>query len=85
MLFRSEVVQGSISEDGVCKLWVIPENKMSDKRSAAVAAEEAAVESPAAETEHSRSDDEALAAKVKLAELNAVLLRTHLQTSSAAQ
>ena len=83
-----EVVQGSISENGICKLWVIPEGKMSEesKRSEAAVVEEAA---PAAEatTEETpvvaESHDESLAAKIKLAELNAVLLRTRLQSSSA--
>lgn len=87
-----EVVQGSISENGICKLWVIPEEKMSEesKRSAAAVAEEAAppaeeivvAEEPAPQTvEEAPAVDEALAAKVKLAELNAVLLRTRLQAS----
>lgn len=84
-----EVVQGSISEDGICKLWVIPEGKMSEesKRSEAVVVEETktAAEEVAATTEESSeaqpANDEALAAQIKLAELNAVLLRTRLQTS----
>ena len=94
-----EVVQGSISENGICKLWVIPEGKMSEEsqRSAAVVAEEAtaaATESvdtvsaePTAEApqEEAQAVDDALAAKIKLAELNAVLLRTRLQSSSAGQ
>lgn len=87
-----EVVQGSISEDGICKLWVIPEDKMSEesKRSAAVVAEDATApaeeivaveESATPAAEEAPAVDESLAAKVKLAELNAVLLRTRLQTS----
>lgn len=84
-----EVVQGSISENGVCKLWVIPEGKMSDesKRSeaAVVEAPEAAPieETPAVEAvaEEAPAVDESLAAQIKLAELNAVLLRTRLQSS----
>ena len=86
-----EVVQGSISENGICKLWVIPEDKMSEesKRSESAVVEEAApsAEAPAAATEEAAeptpSHDDALAAKVKLAELNAVLLRTRLQSSNS--
>ena len=89
-----EVVQGSISENGVCKLWVIPEGKMKDesKRSASVVAEEATTQEIVAEETTATSAeeivaeeppvaDDGLAAKVKLAELNAVLLRTRLQSS----
>ena len=83
-----EVVQGSISENGICKLWVIPEGKMSEesKRSASVVAEAAtepeavAVEEPTV-TEKMPGVDEGLAAQIKLAELNAVLLRTRLHAS----
>lgn len=89
-----EVVQGSISKDGICKLWVIPEDVMSEesKRSdAAVAESPEAAETPVATTEEpseapapeSDPHDDALAAKVKLAELNAVLLRTRLQASKS--
>jgi hypothetical protein len=83
-----EVVQGSISENGICKLWVIPEDKMSDesKRSEAAVVEEpvpAAEVVEAAPEENPPSVDDSLAAKIKLAELNAVLLRTRLQSSSA--
>jgi len=84
-----EVVQGSISENGVCKLWVIPEGKMSEesKRSAVVVAEESTTqevvveETPAVVAEESPVSDDGLAAQIKLAELNAVLLRTRLQAS----
>jgi HK97 family phage prohead protease len=86
-----EVVQGSISEDGICRLWVIPEEKMSEeaKRSESAVVEEAI--SNDTETQDSNDTvsqaqaeptvDESMAAKVKLAELNAVLLRTRLQAS----
>lgn len=84
-----EVVQGSISENGVCKLWVIPEEKMneeSSKRSDAAVVEEpapVAEENVAAVAEEPAPPaDDALAAKIKLAELNAVLLRTRLHTSA---
>ena len=89
-----EVVQGSISENGVCKLWVIPEGKMKDesKRSASVVAEEATTQEIVAEettaaaaeeivAEEQPVADDGLAARIKLAELNAVLLRTRLQSS----
>jgi HK97 family phage prohead protease len=82
-----EVVQGSISEDGVCKLWVIPEGKMSEesKRSESAVVEDAQVQAEATTEETpvvaEPTIDESLAAKVKLAELNAVLLRTRLQAS----
>ena len=89
-----EVVQGSISENGVCKLWVIPEGKMNDesKRSASVVAEEATTQEVVAEettataaeetvAEEQPVADDGLAAQIKLAELNAVLLRTRLQSS----
>jgi HK97 family phage prohead protease len=89
-----EVVQGSISENGICKLWVIPEGKMSEesKRSAAVVAEEATTQVVVAEettataaeetvAEEQPVADEGLAAQIKLAELNAVLLRTRLHAS----
>jgi len=86
-----EVVQGSISENGICKLWVIPEGKMSEesKRSEAVVAEDAteaeavvAEETNVAEVvEETPANDDGLAAQIKLAELNAVLLRTRLQAS----
>jgi hypothetical protein len=82
-----EVVQGSISENGICKLWVIPEGKMSDesKRSESAVVEEPvpAAEVVEAAPEESPAVDDSLAAKIKLAELNAVLLRTRLQSSSA--
>jgi HK97 family phage prohead protease len=93
-----EVVQGSISEDGICKLWVIPEEKMSEesKRSAAVAEEKPAEAAPpkeetppaAASSEETTPPtapvvDESLVAQIKLAELNAVLLRTRLQASQS--
>lgn len=85
-----EVVQGSISEDGICKLWVIPEGKMSEesKRSEAAVVEESTQEATPEETTavapaESEPQDDALAAKVKLAELNAVLLRTRLQSSNS--
>ena len=83
-----EVVQGSISENGICKLWVIPEGKMSEesKRSESVVAEDAtAPEAVAAEeptvVDETPAVDEGLAAQIKLAELNAVLLRTRLHAS----
>ena len=84
-----EVVQGSISENGICKLWVIPEGKMSEesKRSEAVVAEDATAEVAATEeastpaSEEAPANDDGLAAQIKLAELNAVLLRTRLQSS----
>jgi hypothetical protein len=84
-----EVVQGSISENGICKLWVIPEGKMSEesKRSEAVVAEDATAEVAATEeastpaSEEAPANDDGLDAQIKLAELNAVLLRTRLQSS----
>jgi uncharacterized protein len=84
-----EVVQGSISENGICKLWVIPEGKMSEesKRSEAVVAEDATAEVVAIEepstpaAEEAPANDDGLDAQIKLAELNAVLLRTRLQSS----
>ena len=84
-----EVVQGSISENGICKLWVIPEGKMSEesKRSEAVVTEDATAEVAATEeastpaSEEAPANDDGLDAQIKLAELNAVLLRTRLQSS----
>lgn len=88
-----EVVQGSISENGICRLWVIPEEKMSEesKRSEAAVVEEAAANDTETQAVNSTepqpavepSVDESLAAKVKLAELNAVLLRTRLQATKS--
>lgn len=86
-----EVVQGSISENGICKLWVIPEGKMSEesKRSESAVVEEAASNDTVSQDSNDTVSqapteptiDESLTAKVKLAELNAVLLRTRLQAS----
>jgi HK97 family phage prohead protease len=86
-----EVVQGSINQNGICRLWVIPEEKMTDesKRSESAVVEDTAANAtesqPVNDTEVTTpsepSVDESLAAKVKLAELNAVLLRTRLQAS----
>lgn len=86
-----EVVQGSISENGICKLWVIPEDKMSEesKRSESAVIEEPAPATDVVEATPEESPkvdssvDEALAAQIKLAELNAVLLRTRLQSSKS--
>jgi len=91
-----EVVQGSISENGICRLWVIPEEKMTEesKRSESAVAEDTTAGSTEsqpqndAEPQTPPSDpvaDETLAANIKLAELNAALLRTRLQSSSTAQ
>lgn len=63
-----EIVAGEIAQDAVCKLWVIPEDKMSEQKS----------EEPAKEENSAPANDETTAAIAKAAALKAILLSTQL-------
>lgn len=77
---RCYVVQGAIAADAVCKLWVIPEERMSEEKKP-----EPAPEMPAAEPPAERSRDEGEEIAVKIAELKATILRTKLHAASQGQ
>jgi HK97 family phage prohead protease len=70
-----ELVGGQIAANAVCKLWVIPEDKMSS--------EEKQPEQPVAESK--RSDVDGDAATSKAAALKATILRTQLHGNTNAQ
>jgi HK97 family phage prohead protease len=82
---RCYIVQGEIAADAVCKLWIIPEDRMSQEpeaeRQAPVVEAAPEVTEPAA-AEVSREEQEALDIAVKLADLKATILRTKLHGSS---
>lgn len=71
---RCYIVQGEIAADAICKLWIIPEGRMSESKEEKVP--EPVVEEPRAEK--SETDDIA----VKLASLQATILRTKLHGAS---
>jgi HK97 family phage prohead protease len=80
-----EIVQGSVSPEGLCQLHIIPEVLMSEQRDgdAAVAEQEPAAPAPAQEAPAvpaETNSDPMEALMVKAAELNAAVLRTRLRT-----
>ena len=70
---RCYIVQGEIAADAVCKLWIIPEERMSEEKKPEPAA---AVDEKAAED--MRAAKEQMDIDVKLASLKATILRTQL-------
>jgi hypothetical protein len=70
---RCYIVQGDIAADAVCKLWIIPEERMSEEKKPEPAA---AVDEKAAEDMRAAKQEEEIA--VKLANLKATILRTQL-------
>lgn len=71
---QCEIVAGQIAPEAVCKLWIIPEDKMADTQTEP--AKEPAAEA-APEAQRDTTADEAVA---KAAALKAILLSTRLQT-----
>lgn len=78
---RCYVVAGEIAPDAVCKLWIIPEGAMSENNKQAGGEKQQEPQSEPATRQH----DESMAAKLKLAELQAALLQTRLHGDNAAQ
>jgi hypothetical protein len=72
---RCYIVQGEIAADAVCKLWIIPEERMSEEKKPEPAA---AVDEKAAEDMRAAKQAEEIA--VKLANLKATILRTQLHS-----
>ena len=70
---RCYIVQGEIAADAVCKLWIIPEERMSEEKKPESAP---AVDEKAAEDMRAAKQEEEIA--VKLANLKATILRTQL-------
>ena len=70
---RCYIVQGEIAADAVCKLWIIPEERMSEEKKPEPAAD---VDEKAAEDMRAAKQEEEIA--VKLANLKATILRTQL-------
>jgi HK97 family phage prohead protease len=72
---RCYIVQGEIAADAVCKLWIIPEERMSEEKKPEPAP---AVDEKAAEDMRAAKQAEEIA--VKLANLKATILRTQLHS-----
>ena len=70
---RCYIVQGEIAADAVCKLWIIPEERMSEEKKPESAP---VVDEKAAEDMRAAKQEEEIA--VKLANLKATILRTQL-------
>ena len=70
---RCYIVQGEIAAGAVCKLWIIPEERMSEEKKPEPAA---AVDEKAVEDMRAAKQEEEIA--VKLANLKATILRTQL-------
>jgi HK97 family phage prohead protease len=70
---RCYIVQGEIAADAVCKLWIIPEERMSEEKKPEPTP---AVDEKAAEDMRAAKQEEEIA--VKLANLKATILRTQL-------
>ena len=68
-----EIVQGDIDPNGVCKFWIIPEERMSEEKKPEPTP---AVDEKAAEDMRAAKQEEEIA--VKLANLKATILRTQL-------
>lgn len=71
---RCYIVQGAIAPEAVCKLWIIPEERMSEEKKPEPVAEE----KPAEDT---RQDQTQHDIDVKIAALKATILRTRLHGS----
>ena len=80
MFFEAEgacyIVSGEIAQDAVCKLWVIPEGRMTEKKT------EEQPKEPSAEETQKRG--EVAAAVAKAAALKAALLTTRLHADASA-
>lgn len=72
-----EIVAGEIAQDAICKLWVIPEDRMSDES-------KAEDEKPATEENSAPAKDEVSEAIAKAAALKAILLSTQLHAAPSA-
>jgi hypothetical protein len=70
---RCYIVSGDIAADAVCKLWIIPEGRMSQEEKKP---EPDAVDGKVAED--TRAEQENIDIAVKLASLKATILRTQL-------
>jgi hypothetical protein len=70
---RCYIVQGEIAADAICKLWIIPEERMSEEKKPEPTT---AVDEKAAED--MRAAKEQMDIDVKLASLKATILRTQL-------
>jgi hypothetical protein len=77
---RCYIVQGAIAADAVCKLWIIPEERMSQEEKKP---EPAPVEEKPAED--MRAEQESVDIAVKLANLKATILRTQLHGARQGQ
>jgi len=75
-----EIVSGEINPAGVCKFWVIPEERMSEEQAASKTEKPAETQQPA-----ERSNDESMDMAVKLAALKATILQTQLHGASSGQ
>ena len=76
-----EVVEGEIAPEGVCKLWIIPEERMSEEKKSEEAPAADTPPAPSPETvERSEQEKQDEAIAVKLAGLQATILRTKLQS-----
>ena len=73
---RCYIVQGQIEPEAICKLWIIPEGRMSEEKKP-----EPEVVVDAAAAERSKVEAENLDVAVKLAALRATMLRTQLHNS----
>jgi HK97 family phage prohead protease len=73
---RCYIVQGQIEAEAICKLWIIPEGRMSEEKKP-----EPEVVVDAAAAERSKVEAENLDVAVKLAALRATMLRTQLHNS----
>jgi len=73
---RCYIVQGQIEAEAICKLWIIPEGRMSQEKKP-----EPEVVVDAAAAERSKVEAENLDNAVKLAALRAIMLRTQLHNS----
>lgn len=73
------IVSGQIAPNAVCKLWIIPEDRMSDERSEAVIAEK---EEPVVDAEKPAPKDESPDYTAQIAALKVAALQIHLHGNS---
>lgn len=73
---RCYIVQGEIAANAVCKLWVIPGDKMTESKDEP---------SPDSEVDETRSEQPKIDIESKVAELKATLLRTQLHGDNASK